>query len=253
MISRNKISLGLLDDTIKYADFLALKEKVDLHQLDLKKIHQVNFPDYQYYRKQTKKDKIVLHHTVSGQGVEGDINWWLTTTARIATHIIIDWKGEIYQCYSSKYWAHHLGVHAQNNRELNKTSIGVEIDSWGGLVRYNRNWYPAIWSSQVKKYVPITTMHPIPKENVFEIPEGYRGFYGFEKYTNEQLISLEKLLIYWHNRYGISLKYNENMWDVNEDALSGKPGIWTHTSFRQDKSDCYPDPRLIGLLKSFKE
>ena len=251
MISRNKISFGLLDDTLAYADYQKKEESKNLKLLDLKEIHQVDFPDYQYYRKQTKKDKIVLHHTVSGQGVSGDINYWLSNTARIATHVIVDWKGDIYQCYSSKYWAHHLGVHASNNRDLNKSSIGIEIDAWGGLVRYNRKWYPAKWSTEIKKYVPITTMRPI--QNVYEIPEGYRGFYGFEKYTDEQLLSVEKLLIFWHNRYNIPLKYNENMWDVNDDALSGKAGVWTHTSFRKDKSDCYPDPRLIGLLKSFKE
>jgi len=44
--------------------------------------------------------------------------------------------------------------------------------------------------------------------------------------------------------------YNGNMWDVNEDALNGEPGVWTHVSYRSDKSDCHPQPELIDVLKS---
>ena len=37
----------------------------------------------------------------------------------------------------------------------------------------------------------------------------------------------------------------------NEDAYYGRvKGLWTHTSVRKDKFDCYPDPYLVELLKS---
>ena len=42
------------------------------------------------------------------------------------------------------------------------------------------------------------------------------------------------------------------MWDISQEALSGKAGIWSHTSFINYKSDCYPDERLIKMLKSLK-
>ena len=257
MGSRNKFSLGFMPDTLGYAEKQKEKEKKKYEKLDLSEIKLVNFPSDQYYRYQTNKKQIVLHHTVSGQGADGDINWWLQTSSRIATHIIVDWKGNIYQCYSTKYWGHHLGVKKnfikeigtkKSNIYLNKHSIGVEIDSWGGLVKHNRKWYPAKWDSEKGKFVANTSITPI--KNVQKYSNGYRGFYGFEKYTDAQLEAVRKLLMYWKSKYNIPLEYNDEMWEINRDALNGKPGIWSHVSFRNDKSDCHPQPELIAMLKS---
>ena len=250
MISISKYTFGLFNDTDVYVEKQLHSEKKAIENLDLKKIIQVDFPDDQYYKTQTKKKQIVLHHTVSGQGVEGDISWWRSTAAHVATCMIVGWDGQLYQCFSSKYWGHHLGVHANNNLALNKAAIGIEIDSWGGLVRYNRLWYPAKWDKVLKKHVANTNIRPV--QNVQIYSEGYRGFYGFEKYTIEQLESVRQLLVFWHSKYGIPLIYDPRMWEISEDALTGKSGIWSHTSFRKDKSDCHPQPELISMLKSFK-
>ena len=40
------------------------------------------------------------------------------------------------------------------------------------------------------------------------------------------------------------------MWNLNEDALKGEPGIWSHTSYRPDKSDVSPQENLIKMLKN---
>jgi len=223
-------------------------EKLNLESLNLKEIILVDFPNNQYYREESKKTQLVLHHTVSGQGVDGDISWWRKTADRIATAIIIGWDGKIYQCFSSKYWGHHLGISAKNNTQLNMESIGIEIDAWGGLIRYNRQWYPAKWDAKLKQNVANTNVKPI--QNVQTYPEGYRGFYGFEKYSDAQIESVRKLLQYWGERYNIPLDYNPTMWDVSKDALNGKAGVWSHTSFRSGKSDCHPQPELINMLKS---
>lgn len=248
MISRSLFSFGLLADTLAYAENQKKVEKKAIAELDLKKIIQVDFPDDQYYKVQTKKKQIVLHHTVSGQGVDGDIAWWRSTADHIATSMIVGFDGKIYQCFSSKYWAHHLGCKRSNNVALNKGSIGIEIDAWGGLVRHNRLWYPAKWDKELKRNVANTSVRPISNVQTYE--QGFRGFHAFEKYTDAQLEAVYKLLIYWKSRYGIPLTYNPAMWEVNEDALNGKAGVWTHVSFREDKSDCHPQPELIAMLKS---
>lgn len=257
MGNRNKFTFGLLHDSSNFVAKENKKEKKELEKLDLKKINQVDFPSNQYYRKPTKKNQIVLHHTVSGQGVDGDINWWLKTSSRIATHIIIDWEGNIYQCYSSKYWGHHLGVSAKyikklgtkkSNKFLNKHSIAIEIDSWGGLMKHNNKWYPAKWDKRKRKNIPNITHNPI--ENIQKYPKGFKGFFAFEKYTDAQINSVRKLLKFWESRYDIPLDYNDKMWDVNKDALNGNSGVWTHVSYRPDKSDCHPQPELIDMLKS---
>lgn len=250
MIGRNKFSMGLIDDSTLFAQAEKDKEGDALAKLNLRNIIQVDFPDDQYYKKQTSKKQIVLHHTVSGQGVKGDIAWWRSTADHIATAIIVDWNGGIYQCFSSKYWGHHLGIKASNNVALNKASIGIEIDAWGGLVREKNEWYPAKWNKELRKHVANTKVAPI--KNVHQYSKGFRGFYGFEKYTDEQIEAVRQLLVHWRDTYNIPLDYKEDMWDISNKALAGESGVWAHVSYRKDKSDCHPQPELVQMLKSLK-
>jgi len=221
-------------------------EKSELSKLNLNEIIQVNFPENQYIKEKTNKNQIVLHHTVSGQGVDGDIAWWRSTVERIGTALIIGWDGKIYQCFSSQYWAYHIG----KGSNLEKHSIGIEIDGWGALIYYDKQWYPVKWDNNLKKYVPNLAIRPV--KNVIIYENGFRGFFGFERYTDEQIESVRKLLQYFSEKYNIPLDYNEDMWDVSNRALNGEKGIWTHASFRIDKSDCHPQPELIQMLKSLK-
>lgn len=197
------------------------------------------FPENQYYKRAEAKTQVVLHHTVSGKGLEGDLNWWLSTPQRIATAFIIGRDGTIHQNFSSKYWAHHLGVKSKvfeahdiplkgNNVWLNIKSIGIELDSWGGLKEGDLQ--------KVDGFVE-------------HYPNKYRGYEYFETYTPKQVSSLRELLVYLCDKYNIPVGYNDDMWDVSKNALEGTPGIWSHTSFRKDKSDCHPQESLIKMLK----
>jgi N-acetyl-anhydromuramyl-L-alanine amidase AmpD len=247
-MSKLRKFFGISTDTKSQADKEKAKESVAISKLDLNTIISVDFPEDQYFKEQTDKKQIVLHHTVSGQGVDGDISWWRQTADRVGTAIIVGWDGKIYQCFSTKYWAHHLGTHAANNKALNMASIGIEIDAWGGLIRTNRLWYPAKWDDVLKQNVANTAVRPIQNVQTYEHP--FKGFYGFEKYTDAQIEAVRKLLIFWNEKYGIPLDYNEDMWALSSVALGGKAGVWTHVSFREDKSDCHPQPELIQMLKS---
>jgi N-acetyl-anhydromuramyl-L-alanine amidase AmpD len=163
--------------------------------------------------------------------------------------MIVGRDGKIYQCFSTKYWAHHLGTHAANNQKLNENSIGIEIDSWGGLVKHTNNkYYPAMYDKKTNKFVPNVKAGEITNYVLYK--DGYRGFYAFEKYTTEQIEAVRKLLVFWNEKFGIPLKYNEDMWDLSNKAMSGTPGVWSHVSYRKDKSDCHPDVDLIKMLKS---
>lgn len=250
MISLNKFSLGILNDTKSYALKLKAIESNEYSALDLNEIIDVDFPDDQYIKEQTKKNQICLHHTVSGPGVDGDISWWKQTPERIGTAVIVDRDGKIFQMFSSDYWAFHLGTKGLNDTTLNKGSIGIEIDSWGGLVKaINNSWYPATWDNVAKKNVPNMKVNPI--KNVQEYPQGFMGFYGFEKYTDAQIDSVRKLLDYWCDKHNIPQTYNSDMWALSNRALSGTAGIWTHVSYRgNQKSDCHPMPELINMLKA---
>lgn len=218
-------------------------------KLDLTSIIAMPIPEDQYYKESYTKTQIYLHHTVSGEGVIGDVNWWTQTKERVATCVIVDRSGKIYQAFSSGYWAHHLGIKQTEftkfgipniNEKLNKESIGIEIDSWGGLVKKNGKWYNA-------------SDKPMDESKVVEYPKGYKGYYAFEKYTDEQIEAVRQLLVYWGNRFRINLTYKgDEIFNLNEKALSGVNGVWTHTSVRSDKSDCHPQIELVNMLKSLK-
>lgn len=227
----------------------------NLKILDLGKIETVDFPDNQYFHEEYTKKQIVLHHTISGNGVEGDINSWEDDSKRVATCMIIDRDGIPWQLFSSKYWAGHLGV---GNLNLDRHSLGIELDNWGWLVPgdgtskqfgYNSDGSPKFVRTVTGKYytyygnsvtVPMTYY-----------PDGFRGYHYYEQYTEKQLRTLGELLLYWKMRYAIHLCYNSDMWDVSQRALNGSPGVWTHVSYRPmpEKSDCHPQPNLIEMLK----
>lgn len=217
---------------------------------DIVKAELVNqqLPAYQYMTTVTRKDSVCLHHTASGRGSDGDFTHWLNTPQRIATCVIVDYKGVIHQCFSSSYWAHHLGIKQKVfdrfglpniNQMLNVRTIGIEIDAWGGLKEKDGKFYayPNDWT------------HEVPKERVVELAEPYRGYKYYERYTDEQIETVRQLLLYWHERYGIDLSYNWDMWEVSHRALRGEKGIWTHNSYRPDKSDCFPQKELVQMLK----
>lgn len=217
-----------------------------MSKLNLSRIISVVFPVRKYFRETYDKNQIVLHHTVSGNGINGDITHWIKSKFRMGTCIIIGRRGDINQVFSSKFWAYHLGVPGSTYKKMgvpykrwDMNSIGIEIDSYGGLKRnVLKNQWETVYGNKIQE------------ENVIKYKFGYRGYYAYEKYTPEQIQSVKELLIFWSNRYGISLEYNSDMWEVSKNALEGKTGVWSHTSFRFDKSDIHPQPEMIEMLKS---
>lgn len=240
-----------------------------LKPIDLSTIKAVDFPNEKYYPLEYPKKQIVLHHTVSGPGIRGDVEHWLSLADRIATCMIVGDDGIANQCFSSKYWAHHLGVKSTylkakgfsdwttRNVELNRSSIAVEIDNWGGLVHGDGtakqfglkadgtpNMINTITGKIYASYGNIVDV------NIEYYPQGFRGYNYYEKYCEAQIKTVGELLLLWKIKYGIPLDYHPEMFDISMDALGGKSGVWSHTSYREDKSDIHPQPELIEMLKS---
>lgn len=236
----------------------------------------IYFPENQYIRDKTNKIQIVLHHTVSGDkgGVSGDIKWWRYKGERVATAFIISRDGGIYQLFNTDYWAYHLGLTSdfinskgtnKSNEYLNEITIGVEIDSWGGLIQYTSpngitGWYPTIMDSDgnLQSFEPKKNAEIVENVQLYNsqngYPNGFRGFHGFEKYTTRQINAVNDLILSLNKKYpGIDLTYKTDMWDVSTNALNGISGVWTHVSYRDDKSDCHPQPELINMLKELKK
>jgi N-acetyl-anhydromuramyl-L-alanine amidase AmpD len=206
------------------------------------KIVQVPFKDY--YHEESPKTQIYLHHT-AGTGIGDNVyKWWGSDKPRVATCVIIDRDGTIKQGFSSKYWAYHLGLsnaHFKNEglsyRNLDKTSIGVELIGWGWVTKKNG------------KYMTYVNSEVDPEE-VITLDKPFRGFKHWHKYTDAQIDSVVSLLKLWNDKYGIDISYNPDIWDVTPRALKGENGVFTHCSVRKDKFDVFPQPELIEALKS---
>ena len=222
--------------------------------LDLNKIKQVPLKETQYIKEEIKKSQIVLHHTAGNSSGVGTIRMWDTDNrGRIATCVTISGKGqskdtydgEICQAFSSRHWAYHLGIKPDVFRSrgikyqsLDKISIGIEICNWGPLEKVGNKFF---------NYVD----REVPFDQVCELEKPYKGFKYYHAYTDAQIESVRQLLLYWKDIYGIDLTYREqDMWQVSDRALKGENGVYTHNSYRRDKTDISPQPKMIEMLKS---
>ncbi|MFA5153529.1 MAG: N-acetylmuramoyl-L-alanine amidase [Clostridia bacterium] len=227
----------------------------NLKPIDLIKIQSIDFPKEHYFQEEFTKTQIVLHHTISGAGIEGDLSTWEASKDRVSVAFIIDRAGTPWQLFSSKFWAYHL---AANNHDLDRHSIGIEIDNWGGLItgdgtiKMFGNPPKPVKTEMGKFYAYYGNPVAVPLQYY---PNGFRGYNYYEKYSRDQIQTVGELILYWKNKYNILIEYHDDMWNTSRNALDGAPGIWTHVSYRlpSDKQDCHPAPDLINMLKTLKD
>jgi len=148
------------------------------------------------------------------------------------------------QCFSSKHWAWHLGIDNQDfatngakYTNLNKTSVGIEVCNWGYLTKRGDKFYNYAGGL-------------VKAENVTTLDQPFKGFKHYYKYSDAQIESLRQLVVYLCDTYDIPKDYNDSIWGIDKDAFKGMRGIFTHNSVRKDKSDMYPCPRVIEMLKN---
>ncbi len=224
--------------------------------LDVSKLIQHRLADNQYFPEENKKIQILLHHTASNSNPFRCIDYWNSEPSRVGAqfciggspdsdpHKVEQWQdGDIVQAMASKHWIYHLGLQTEvfaklglPYKQLDKTSIGIEINNWGGLTLKDGKYY---------SYVG-TVVDP---SEVIEYAAPFRGKKYYQKYTDKQIESTIRLVKYLCEKFNIPKTYNEDMWDLSKRAMSGTPGIWSHISCRLDKSDLHPQPELIDGLK----
>ena len=218
----------------------------------------------EFYDETIKKDTIYIHHTAGGHRPDWTIAGWNSDKTKngqrlkVATAYVMgglsttdkdaSWDGVICKCFPEDKWAHHLGLSAANNAQLNSKSIGIEICNYGPITKSNDGKFYNYVNRQV------------PAEMVVELAKPFQGYKYYHKYTDRQIAVLKELLIDLSTRFSIDIKSGlkpllmENKgaeaFLLSQDALAGKPGLWTHTNVRKDKFDCSPQDNLIAMIKS---
>jgi N-acetyl-anhydromuramyl-L-alanine amidase AmpD len=222
---------------------------------DVKKLIQVNLTEEQYFKVETPKKMIFLHHTAGNASAINTARFWQQDSAKIATSFIIagavkpspngEKDGDIIQCFGSKYYAYHLGLKQElfqamgvPYQSIDKISIGIEICNWGQLTKNE--------AGSFKNYVGGL----VPANEVTELETPFKGFKYFHSYTDAQIQATKDLVTYLCDKFQISKVYNPDIFDLTKRAFMGENGIYSHNAVRRDKVDVYPCPRMIAMLKS---
>jgi N-acetyl-anhydromuramyl-L-alanine amidase AmpD len=192
----------------------------------------------QYYTDLHPKKTIVLHHTAGGSA-QSSIDGWGRDAVRVATCVVIERDGTIWQCFGTEYWAFSLGLTTANYREVEQQTVAIELANYGYLIKKADGFYNAYGMK----------MHD---DLVYDCKTNFRGQQYYETYTAEQIESLRLLLEHLHEKFGIDLTYHSEMFDLNQSAIHGASGIWSHTSYRSDKSDISPQIPMIQMLQNLQ-
>lgn len=222
----------------------------------------------EYYREETPKNTIWLHHTAGGSRPDWTIGSWEkdykkdengqpvfdengnNISLRVGTQFVIGrrssstedatWDGVILRAFDEKFWAYHLGINSKNSKALNSSSLGIEICNYGPLtLSKDGKFY-----NYVKK--------PIRENEVVELSKPFRGYKFYEKYTDLQLENTRKLILHLKDIWNIEIQsgiYDENWFEYSENWFS-TGGLRSHTQVRKDKFDLFPQKELIQMLNS---
>lgn len=216
----------------------------------------------EYYHEKVKKTTITLHHTAGSHRPDYTINGWekdkdkAGNILKVATAYVIGgrsttgnddtWDGIVVEAFPPDCWAHHLGLKHRNNLMLNRCSIAIELTNYGPL-KLGKD-------GQFYNYVN----KPVFESMVVKLEQPFRGFQYYHAYTEAQIQNLRKLMLELANIHSIDLragiqpflKQGASGFEINQAALKGLPGVWSHTNMRSDKFDISPQPAIIEMLLS---
>ena len=131
---------------------------------------------------------------------------------------------------------------------MHKNSVGIEVNNFGPLTK----------DGDVFKTYVGTIAHP---DQVFDLGYEWRGYRYWHNYSDQQISSLKSLIQFIGNRDGIDISKGlceflqseqpDDAFEFKKEVLDGKvKGVLNHSNVRKDKTDMYPHPKLIEMLKS---
>ena len=233
----------------------------------------------QYVDEASNKSQIVLHHTGGIQGAKGDIKMWTTTTSSpIATTNFIEQNGDIEDVFPDTFWAYNLGVlssktpksslavRSQGIRNpgsniLNKRTLSVELTALGYIQKVGNEWMQDSnnYTTKVKNgSIKLSSPYKITSSGKIVPMSNYKGYKYFQSYSAAQLKSLKVLLDKWgpDGDKKIIWRINSDQFEdlfppegkLSKNAYHGVRGIYTHNSFKIEKSDVMPQKELLELL-----
>lgn len=193
----------------------------------------------QYFNEPQPKRQIVLHHTASGDIVQNVVHGWQISTVKVGTAYLIDRSGQIFKTFEDNAWAWHLGMQHPRNTIANQQSIGIELTNWGYLTKVGDKFF---------NYVN----REVPQSGVITYTIPFKSCRYFQAYTPAQIAAFRELILMLAEKYNIPTHYQgyDNLFKLSNKAIRGQKGIFTHNSYRLDKTDLHPQPEIIEMLKN---
>lgn len=203
-----------------------------------------------------------LHHTVSdGDPFRVVDIWEQDSRGAVGTHFVIGrtkingdttHNGTIVQCVDLDKWLYHIstqrmGFSSSHNATINRSYVGIELCSYGCLMKTEGGFYDMSGSIR------------IPDDQVIELEMPNRTYKYWHKYTDEQIEATGELLLElsrhfnWDLKKGFPWAIDEQFFEqISWNALSAMQTLTSHTSFEYGKFDAYADPRLIDKLNEIR-
>lgn len=207
----------------------------------------------QYVAGKYKKDLIVLHHTAGWDDPYQVVSSWNNDTrGRVATEFVIGgmrctdrrsvYDGKILRTFPEGCMGYHIGNAGVSGMDARST--GIEVCNFGH-VKDGKTYANAVC---------------LPDQTI-TLAKPFRGYKQYHRYSDKQLESLRKLLLYVADRDNIDLhkglyewirKEGADAFDFHSDAYYGKVkgGMVTHANIRKDKEDMFPQPELMDMILS---
>jgi N-acetyl-anhydromuramyl-L-alanine amidase AmpD len=193
----------------------------------------LRLPDEQYYKEESRKRQIYIHHTVGGSA-RSTFNWWLNDTSKsggtlkVATAYLIERDGTIYEVFDPKYWAHHLGLKIAANERLNRESIGIELCSEGALVKKSDGKLYCFDGAKFYRDVAV------------DLGYIWRGYQYFDAYEKKQIDSCIALVVALCEQFNIPKRIPDGDLGRFDLRLLDFDGVLGHCHVRADKTDPHP-------------
>jgi N-acetylmuramoyl-L-alanine amidase len=139
--------------------------------------------------------KFIIMHFTTGTRMESTINHFKDATSGVSTHLLIGRSGRVVQFLPFDRIAHHSGFSWwEQQSNLNQSSIGIELDNAGLLIRKDGKWQRhkmVIPDDEVKQEVHWKQFRPNNPEN----------FPGWQTFTKVQLDVALKIVRALTERY----------------------------------------------------
>jgi N-acetylmuramoyl-L-alanine amidase len=141
--------------------------------------------------KRNPAPKFIIMHFTTGTRMESTINHFKDATSGVSTHLLIGRSGRVVQFLPFDRIAHHSGFSWwEQQSNLNQSSIGIELDNAGLLIRKDGKWQRhkmIIPDNEVKQDVHWKQFKP-------NNPANYPGWQTFTKVQLDMALNIVRAL-----------------------------------------------------------